>query len=177
MEENVNAPVSASVSNRVSKYAAKKAARVSAAANPENKVVMHSEDVVDMPHEDAEGTKIGKNGRNIGIKVPDHVVEIAYIVIYNSAIRRLTSLNILNYLTQTGKLRPDAGGKYVKFLWNKFQVTADGLKSEYSYREKFFLNALVAAFPQFAKNAQDTIQDFMIKENLNIVIDGNNKVD
>lgn len=172
MKENVNASVDASARKPISKYAAKKAARIAAAANPENKDVVSTEDILPADVQEDDSTKVGKNGRSLGIKVPEHIVEIAYIVIYNSAIRRFTSLNILNYLTQTGKIRPDAGGKYVKFLWNKFQVTADGLKSEYSYREKFFLNALVAAFPQFAKNAQDTIQEFMVKEDLAYVLDG-----
>lgn len=168
MDETKNV-VEAPTQKPMSKYAAKKAARVANAANPEKKDVISSEEVID---NSKPTTKVGKQGRDIGIHVPEHIMELAYIVKDNAAIRRYTSLNILNYLVQTGRMRQDAGGKYVNFMWNKFCVTADGLKTEYSYREPFFLNALVASFGQFAKGAQDTIQSFMVKEGLDVILDG-----
>ena len=113
-----------------------------------------------------ETTKVGKKRRDIGIHVPEHIVEIAYIVKDNAAIRRFTSLNILNHLIQIGRLSSDSGGMYVNFLWNKFQVTADGLKNQYSYKEKFFLESLSKAVGQFEQSIQDTIKNFIAKENL-----------
>ena len=54
----------------------------------------------------------------------------------------------------------------MKFLWNKFRVSSDGIIKEYSYREQFFLTALISAFSQFASNAQETIATFMEKEGI-----------
>ena len=150
----------------ISKYAARVAKRKTA-------ITEHAQSNDDADGDKPETTKVGKRGRDIGIKVPEHIVELAYIVKANSAMRRFVSLNILNYLGQKGKINPNATDKYVNFLWNKFQVTADGLRNEYSYREEFFLNALVASFTQFAKNSQEVIQDFMIKEGLDIALTGN----
>ena len=110
--------------------------------------------------------RLVKKKRDIGIHVPEHAVELAYIVKDNAAMRRFTSLNILNHLIQIGRLSPDSGGIYVNFLWNKFQVTADGLKTEYSYKEKFFLEYLLKAIGQFKQSMQSTIKNFIAKENL-----------
>lgn len=109
-------------------------------------------------------TVVGKEKREINVDVPDHVLEIAYIPKDNAAIRRYCSLNILNHLSQIGVIRKDGKGNYVKFLWNKFRVSSDGIIKEYSYREKFFLIALISSFNQFANAAQQTISDFMDKE-------------
>jgi hypothetical protein len=110
-------------------------------------------------------TVVGKEKREINVDVPDHVLEIAYIPKDNAAIRRYCSLNILNHLSQIGVIRKDGKGNYVKFLWNKFRVSSDGIIKEYSYREKFFLVAL----NQFANAAQQTISDFMDKEGIDSV--------
>lgn len=127
----------------------------------------NNKEIVVNPDKDVEEiTKVGKKRRDIGIQVPEHVVEIAYIVKDNAAIRRFTSLNILNHLIQIGRLSSDSGGMYVNFLWNKFQVTADGLKNQYSYKEKFFLESLSKAVGQFEQSIQDTIKNFIAKENL-----------
>jgi len=111
-------------------------------------------------------TVVGKEKREINVDVPEHILEIAYIPKDNAAIRRYTSLNILNHLAQTGVIRKDGKGNFVKFLWNKFRVSSDGIIKEYSYREQFFLTALISAFSQFASNAQETIATFMEKEEI-----------
>ena len=114
-------------------------------------------------------TVVGKEKREINVDVPDHVLEIAYIPKDNAAIRRYCSLNILNHLSQIGVIRKDGKGNYVKFLWNKFRVSSDGIIKEYSYKEKFFLVALISSFNQFANAAQQTISDFMDKEGIDSV--------
>lgn len=114
-------------------------------------------------------TVVGKEKREINVDVPDHVLEIAYIPKDNAAIRRYCSLNILNHLSQIGVIRKDGKGNYVKFLWNKFRVSSDGIIKEYSYREKFFLVALISSFNQFANAAQQTISDFMDKEGIDSI--------
>lgn len=114
-------------------------------------------------------TVVGKEKREINVDVPDHVLEIAYIPKDNAAIRRYCSLNILNHLSQIGVIRKDGKGNYVKFLWNKFRVSSDGIIKEYSYKEKFFLVALISSFNQFANAAQQTIGDFMDKEGIDTI--------
>lgn len=158
----------------ISKYAAKKA-KIAAKAK-ETSVEQVKEEVqvedtsVTQPAVTTPKTKgktvVGKEKREINVDVAEHVLEVAYIVKDNAAIRRFTSLNILNYLVQIGRIKKDARGNYVKFLWNKFRVSSDGLTNEYSYREKFFLKALIGAFGQFASNAQETIGIFMEEEDI-----------
>lgn len=178
----------------ISKYAAKKAARATKKedAQPkveetkveESKVETKVEDTkpevvqeapavattAPAPKANVEKTKpktvVGKEKREINVDVPEHILEIAYIPKDNAAIRRYTSLNILNHLSQTGVIRKDGKGNFVKFLWNKFRVSSDGIIKEYSYREQFFLTALISAFSQFASNAQETITTFMEKEGI-----------
>ena len=177
----------------VSKYAAKKAARaikkedaqpkVEETKVEESKVETKVEDTkqevaqqaasdvaTTAPAPNAEKAKpktvVGKEKREINVDVPEHILEIAYIPKDNAAIRRYTSLNILNHLSQTGVIRKDGKGNFVKFLWNKFRVSSDGIIKEYSYREQFFLTALISAFSQFASNAQETIATFMEKEGI-----------
>ena len=114
-------------------------------------------------------TVVGKEKREINVDVPDHVLEVAYIPKDNAAIRRYCSLSILNHFAQRGVIRKDGKGNYVKFLWNKFRVSSDGIIKEYSYREKFFLVALISSFNQFANAAQQTISDFMDKEGIDTI--------
>ena len=165
----------------VSKYAAKKAARATKKENAQPKVEETKPEVVQeapavvttaapAPKANVEKIKpktvVGKEKREINVEVPEHILEIAYIPKDNAAIRRYTSLNILNHLSQTGVIRKDGKGNFVKFLWNKFRVSSDGIIKEYSYREQFFLTALISAFGQFASNAQETIATFMEKEGI-----------
>lgn len=174
----------------VSKYAAKKAARakkeVETVIAEETKIeekedikveVDKTETAVEQPakapaNKAVSGktrTVVGKEKREINVDVPDHVLEVAYIPKDNAAIRRYCSLNILNHLSQIGVIRKDGKGNYVKFLWNKFRVSSDGIIKEYSYREKFFLVALISSFNQFANVAQQTISDFMDKEGIDTI--------
>lgn len=161
----------------VSKYAAKKAARI--AANAKDNVENDNENVTNVVEDTTSNdettlgnkpaknvTIVGKEKREINIAIPKHIMELAYIVKDNAAIRRHCSLNIINYLTQKGRIPADASGKFVKFLWNKFRVSANGLTSEYSYKEEFFLKALISSFSQFAKDAQTTISIFMNEEGI-----------
>lgn len=175
----------------ISKYAAKKAARVTKKEDAqlkveetkveeskvETKVENTKQEVAPAvattapaPKANAEKAKsktvVGKEKREINVDVPEHILEIAYIPKDNAAIRRYTSLNILNHLSQTGVIHKDGKGNFVKFLWNKFRVSSDGIIKEYSYREQFFLTALISAFSQFASNAQETIATFMEKEGI-----------
>lgn len=99
--------------------------------------------------------------------VPNHVVELSMIIHFNHGIRRHTALNILNYFIQQGIINANADkDRYVDFSdWNKFAVVVNGLKREYSYREQFFINALVGAFKSFAEDSQKTIEAFIEEEN------------
>lgn len=99
--------------------------------------------------------------------VPSHVVELSMIIHFNHGIRRHTALNILNYFIQQGIINADVDkDRYVDFSdWNKFAVVINGLKREYTYREQFFINALVGAFKSFAEDSQKTIETFIAEEN------------
>lgn len=99
--------------------------------------------------------------------VPSHVVELSMIIHFNHGIRRHTALNILNYFIQQGVINPETDkDRYVDFTdWNKFAVVINGLKREYTYREQFFINALVGAFKSFAEDSQKTIETFIAEEN------------
>ena len=108
--------------------------------------------------------------------VPSHVVELSMIIHFNHGIRRHTALNILNYFIQQGIINAEVDkDRYVDFSdWNKFAVVVNGLKREYSYREQFFINALVGAFKSFAEDSQKTIETFIAEENKIIHASTNN---
>lgn len=102
----------------------------------------------------------------------EYTVKIATLMKYNAEIRRFTALGILNYLTQKGVIK--AKSKYVTFKWNKFVVRVDGLNKEFSYKEDFFINALVASFASLANYATFIINDFIkyeIEAEANEVLD------
>ena len=100
-------------------------------------------------------------------KFPEHIQHIALLINNNAEIRRFTALGILNYLLQKGEIHGNT--RYVIFKWNKFAVSCDGLIREYSFKEPFFINALVASFASFSASAQKTIDKFLEKEmNMNI---------
>ena len=103
----------------------------------------------------------------IPFEIPNHVVELAMIIHFNHGIRRHTALNIMNYFIQQGIINPDVDkDRYIDFTdWNKFGLVVNGLKREYSYREQFFINALVGAFKAFAEDSQKTIETFIAEEN------------
>ena len=76
---------------------------------------------------------------------------------HNAELRRFTAIGIRNYLIQKGMVKE--GSVYIKFLPSKFAVNNNGLNTEYSYTEQFFLNCLCAAFPSFSASAQKAIDN------------------
>lgn len=100
-----------------------------------------------------------KNGNTITI--PKHIYNLAAIVNNNYDVRRFTALNILKELEEIGDIEPIATNRYVDFSWNKFTVSADGIRKQYSYREDFFIKSLSKAFEDFAKQAENNISVFI----------------
>lgn len=90
-------------------------------------------------------------------KFGDAAVDVSLLLKNNSEIRRFTSRHILNHLEKEGKT---GAKRYVSFMYDKFAVKIDGLTSEYSFSEPFFLEALVASFASFANSAQRTINTY-----------------
>lgn len=89
--------------------------------------------------------------------VPEHIARVSVLLINNAELRRFTAIAIRNYLLQKDIVEP--GNVYIKFGAAKFTVHNNGLVSQYRYTEKFFLNALVAAFPSFAASANRAIDN------------------
>lgn len=89
--------------------------------------------------------------------VPEHIARVSVLLINNAELRRFTAIAIRNYLLQKGIAQE--GTVYIKFGARKFTVINNGLVSQYRYTEKFFLNALVAAFPSFAASANRAIEN------------------
>lgn len=116
-------------------------------------------------------TVVGKNNEVLNMHVPEHILEIAYMVKDNCAIRRFTALGIINHLKQVGVIKEGNKANYVNFMWNKFKVSSNNLSHEYEYTEPFFLKALIASFGQFAANAQTTISNFMDEEGIDGVFE------
>lgn len=108
----------------------------------------------------------------IPFNIPNHVVELSMIIHFNHGIRRHTALNIMNYFIQQGIVNSEIDkDRYIDFTdWNKFSLVVNGLKREYTYREQFFINALVGAFKSFAEDSQKTIETFILEENK--IVDG-----
>lgn len=108
----------------------------------------------------------------IPFNIPNHVVELSMIIHFNHGVRRHTALNIMNYFIQQGIVNPEIDkDRYIDFTdWNKFSLVVNGLKREYTYREQFFINALVGAFKSFAEDSQKTIETFILEENK--IVDG-----
>lgn len=95
-------------------------------------------------------------------KLPEHLTNLVRIIKNNAEIRHYTALGILNWLMQKGVIKGEK--RYVEFKWNKFIITTDGWSREFSYREPFFINCLVASFSCFVNNAQKTINTYVNKE-------------
>lgn len=111
--------------------------------------------------DDFKGAKVDKHGIPININVPRHILEVAFIVKFNAAFKRHTALNILNSLKDDDIIISAKGG-YVDFLWNKFRVTADGgLRKEYRYTDNVFIDALVKAHSDVAKDNEKAITDMI----------------
>lgn len=96
-------------------------------------------------------------------KFPKHVVDLALLMLNNAEIKRFTALGIINYLKQTKRIDQDAK-VYVKFSINKYAISINGLKTEYSYNDSVFISALLAAFTSFASHAEKVIRTFVSTE-------------
>lgn len=104
--------------------------------------------------------------------VPEHIARVSVLLINNAELRRFTAIAIRNYLLQKDIVEP--GNIYIKFGAAKFTVHNNGLVSQYRYTEKFFLNALAAAFPSFAASANKAIQNLCqveLEKNMEDVVD------
>lgn len=129
----------------------KKKKKVKVRKDGEQTVTVSQED------NDFKDAKTDKRGVPVGINVPQHILDVVYIVKFNAAFRRHTSLNILHTLEDDGRIC-NSKGAYVDFLWNKFRVTADGgLRREYRYTDDLFIDALVKAHADVASDNQRVI--------------------
>lgn len=136
----------------------KKKKKVKVRKDGEQTVTVSQED------NDFKDAKTDKRGVPVGINVPQHILDVVYIVKFNTAFRRHTSLNILHTLEDDGKIN-NSKGAYVDFLWNKFRVTADGgLRREYRYTEDLFIDALVKAHADVATDNQKVINSMIDTE-------------
>lgn len=136
-----------------SKYAAKRNAKASK-INLEKDTPKDAEEVSESKF-DMLASKFGKEN-----------VSIALLLKNNAEIRRFTSLAIINYLSQKGEIKGEH--KYVAFKWDKFSVKCDNLMREFSYKEDFFVSALIGSFASFANSAQKTISEFLDAYGLNV---------
>lgn len=97
-------------------------------------------------------------------RIPDETLAIALLVKNNAEVKRFTALNILNWLMQKGEI--SGSHRYVVFKFDKFAVRCNGLTREYTYKEPFFINALIAAFTCLAHSAEKVIGRFVQAEGL-----------
>lgn len=136
----------------------KKKKKVKVRKDGEQTVTVSQED------NDFKDAKTDKRGVPVGINVPQHILDVVYIVKFNATFRRHTSLNILHTLEDDGRIN-NSKGAYVDFLWNKFRVTADGgLRREYRYTEDLFIDALVKAHADVATDNQKAINSMIDTE-------------
>lgn len=135
----------------------KKKKKVKVRKDGEQTVTVSQED------NDFKDAKTDKRGVPVGINVPQHILDVVYIVKFNAAFRRHTSLNILHTLEDDGRIN-NSKGAYVDFLWNKFRVTTDGLRREYRYTEDLFIDALVKAHADVATDNQKVINSMIDTE-------------
>lgn len=136
----------------------KKKKKVKVRKDGEQTVTVSQED------NDFKDAKTDKRGVPVGINVPQHILDVVYIVKFNAAFRRHTSLNILHTLEDDGGIN-NSKGAYVDFLWNKFRVTANGgLRREYRYTEDLFIDALVKAHADVATDNQKVINSMIDTE-------------
>lgn len=99
-------------------------------------------------------------------RIPDETLAIALLVKNNAEVKRFTALNILNWLMQKGEI--SGNHRYVVFKFDKFAVRCNGLTREYTYKEPFFINALIAAFTCLAHSAEQVIGRFLQSEGLTL---------
>lgn len=149
-DTQVNAVVSSETVQPKNKARKKKQSKVRKQEELINAISQANED------NDFKDVKTDKRGVPVGINVPQHILDVVCIVKFNAAFRRHTSLNILHALEDDGRIC-NSKGAYVDFLWNKFRVTADGLRREYRYTDDLFIDALVKAHADVASDSQRVI--------------------
>lgn len=106
----------------------------------------------------AKGTLIenGKKGYKIPFNVPKHILDVAYIIKYNSHIRRCVSLCIIDEAKANGIIDKDAKA-YVTFMWNKFKLSVNNIGAEYPYDSDWFLNCLANGINKAVKDMEQTL--------------------
>lgn len=113
-----------------------------------------------------EKTLVGKKQYAINANISEAQKEMLYLVKYNSAIKRLTSLGIIKSLIALGAAS-ETDSLYISFTkWDKFEIVQNGLKREYLYTEPVFLNALINSFEQFAAIGSEKIGRFLKEEEI-----------
>lgn len=116
-------------------------------------------------------------------KYPEHKVAIWALLKNNAGIRRLASLNIINYLKQKGELDKELK-VHVEFISARigtFEITYKQgntiTKSVYDYSEKFFIDCFLASFVNFSNEAQLITNDYVNKEMNKSLLDITNDED
>ncbi len=116
-------------------------------------------------------------------KYPEHKVAIWALLKNNAGIRRLASLNIINYLKQKGELDKELK-VHVEFISARigtFEITYKQgntiTKSVYDYSEKFFIDCFLASFVNFSNEAQLITNDYVNKEMNKSLLDVTNDED
>lgn len=116
-------------------------------------------------------------------KYPEHKVAIWALLKNNAGIRRLASLNIINYLKQKGELDKELK-VHVEFISARigtFEITYKQgntiTKSVYDYSEKFFIDCFLASFVNFSNEAQLITNDYVNKEMNKSLLDVTNDDD
>ena len=116
-------------------------------------------------------------------KYPEHKVAIWAILKNNAGIRRLCSLNIINYLKRKGELAKELK-VHVEFISARigtFEITYKQgntiTKSVYDYSEKFFIDCFLASFVNFSNEAQLITNDYVNKEMNKSLLDITNDED
>lgn len=116
-------------------------------------------------------------------KYPEHKVAIWALLKNNAGIRRLASLNIINYLKQKGELDKELK-VHVEFISARigtFEITYKQgntiTKSVYDYSEKFFIDCFLASFVNFSNEAQLIANDYVNKEMNKSLLDVTNDDD
>jgi hypothetical protein len=116
-------------------------------------------------------------------KYPEHKAAIWLLLKNNAGIRRLASLNIINYLKQTGKLDTDlkVHVEFISARIGSFEITYKQgntiTKSVYDYSEKFFIDCFLASFVNFSNEAQIITNDYVNKEMNKSLLDVTNNDD
>ncbi len=116
-------------------------------------------------------------------KYPEHKVAIWAILKNNAGIRRLCSLNIINYLKRKGELAKELK-VHVEFISARigtFEITYKQgnttTRSVYDYGEKFFVDCFLASFANFSNEVQLVVNNYVNKEMGKSLLDVTNNGD